>query len=446
MTEHTRKLRCHIDNETNYMFQGIQSSLEEVMEKRSAVLGRDAQYKKTSRISRLPPYLAVQFVRFFWRKDTQKKAKILRRVKYPMKFDAMPLCSDKLRKSLTSESPSRSGALAFCRSLSFFVTCVYILLPFFSPEARHLQVKEQDERLGLKSFVKVRLCAFLLMSLESRRHEWAHFWFSQDEPKPGEGAAMEDDKEEDDNVLPQNISTGNYELIAVITHKGRVADAGHYVGWVRVGNTDDWIKFDDDKVSKVTSDEALALAGGGTVTAAHVAAFDLSNAIALRVGRLTFFSFLQETGTAATFKSTAVLTISPQRANRYAFFCYFSLFQFHFARHDDDCLFFGPERAFACASRKSWMMRRLPRKPRNSAKGAFECCKLVFLEMKLRVHCNANSFLCRRRKDEGHWWCVFPARGSPSCKWQEAACASAARVLWTRVPMNNNNTKIRAPS
>lgn len=77
---------------------------------------------------------------------------------------------------------------------------------------------------------------------------------------------MEDDKEEEENknVLPQNVSTGNYKLIAVITHKGRVADAGHYVGWVRVGDTDDWIKFDDDKVSKITSDEALALCGGGT--------------------------------------------------------------------------------------------------------------------------------------------------------------------------------------
>jgi hypothetical protein len=37
----------------------------------------------TSEISRLPPYLAVQFVRFYFRKDTKKKAKICRTVYFP---------------------------------------------------------------------------------------------------------------------------------------------------------------------------------------------------------------------------------------------------------------------------------------------------------------------------------------------------------------------------
>ena len=35
------------------------------MEKHSAVLGRNAQYKKSSRLSRLPGYLTIQLVRFF---------------------------------------------------------------------------------------------------------------------------------------------------------------------------------------------------------------------------------------------------------------------------------------------------------------------------------------------------------------------------------------------
>ena len=35
------------------------------MEKQSPVLGRNAQYKKSSRLSRLPGYLTVQLVRFF---------------------------------------------------------------------------------------------------------------------------------------------------------------------------------------------------------------------------------------------------------------------------------------------------------------------------------------------------------------------------------------------
>jgi ubiquitin carboxyl-terminal hydrolase 14 len=34
------------------------------------------------------------------------------------------------------------------------------------------------------------------------------------------------------------LETGSYELVAVLTHKGRSAESGHYVGWVhkRGGN------------------------------------------------------------------------------------------------------------------------------------------------------------------------------------------------------------------
>ena len=28
------------------------------------------------------------------------------------------------------------------------------------------------------------------------------------------------------------LETGNYQLIAVLTHKGRTADSGHYVSWI----------------------------------------------------------------------------------------------------------------------------------------------------------------------------------------------------------------------
>lgn len=35
-----------------------------------------------------------------------------------------------------------------------------------------------------------------------------------------------------DPMLPHGF-TGSYELFAVVTHKGRSADSGHYMGWVR---------------------------------------------------------------------------------------------------------------------------------------------------------------------------------------------------------------------
>jgi len=30
----------------------------------------------------------------------------------------------------------------------------------------------------------------------------------------------------------EGLDTGNYELVALVTHKGRSADGGHYISWV----------------------------------------------------------------------------------------------------------------------------------------------------------------------------------------------------------------------
>ena len=51
-------------------------------------------------------------------------------------------------------------------------------------------------------------------------------------------------------------------LQAVLTHKGRSSNSGHYVGWVRQkGET--WLKCDDDEVSPVHEEDVLKLSGGG---------------------------------------------------------------------------------------------------------------------------------------------------------------------------------------
>ena len=70
---------------------------------------------------------------------------------------------------------------------------------------------------------------------------------------------------------------GLYELFAVVTHKGRDADGGHYMGWVKaekqgqeiakIGDTneanEDWFVFDDDEVSPCKTEDVLKLKGGG---------------------------------------------------------------------------------------------------------------------------------------------------------------------------------------
>lgn len=58
------------------------------------------------------------------------------------------------------------------------------------------------------------------------------------------------------------LETGNFELVAVLTHKGRTADSGHYVAWVHQKG-DQWAKFDDDIVTHVKTEEVMALRGGG---------------------------------------------------------------------------------------------------------------------------------------------------------------------------------------
>ncbi|CAB4442076.1 unnamed protein product [Rhizophagus irregularis] len=51
-----------------------------------------------------------------------------------------------------------------------------------------------------------------------------------------------------------NVS-GLYDLCAVLTHIGRSAESGHYMGWVRKDNSDDWIQYDDDKVKIVSQED-----------------------------------------------------------------------------------------------------------------------------------------------------------------------------------------------
>ncbi|KAJ1839906.1 deubiquitinating enzyme, partial [Coemansia sp. RSA 2703] len=79
--------------------------------------------------------------------------------------------------------------------------------------------------------------------------------------------------------------SGLYELVGLVTHIGRTANSGHYIGWVRkekgVGGKEPegkgvpetrhwWYKFDDDDVSMVTDEEILRLCGGSDWHTAYV--------------------------------------------------------------------------------------------------------------------------------------------------------------------------------
>ena len=65
------------------------------------------------------------------------------------------------------------------------------------------------------------------------------------------------------------MSRGNYELVSLVSHKGRSADSGHYMGWSKEGD-DDWFCFDDDDVQACKNEHVIELKGGGDYDMAYL--------------------------------------------------------------------------------------------------------------------------------------------------------------------------------
>lgn len=212
-TERIYQLSCFISQDVKYLHTGLRSRLKETITKSSPTLGRDASYTKTSMIDRLPAYLTIQFVRFYYKEKEKMNAKILKDVKFPMSLDVFELCTPDLKNKL---QPMRD------------------------------RFKEEDEKLVQK---KVEAA------------------------KSGEKPMEVDEKKKSlpfsfDNDIGSNNS-GFYELKAVLTHKGRTSTSGHYVGWVRLAENA-WVKCDDDDVTPVLESEVLKLSGGGDWHCAYV--------------------------------------------------------------------------------------------------------------------------------------------------------------------------------
>ncbi|KAE8704544.1 hypothetical protein F3Y22_tig00110450pilonHSYRG00616 [Hibiscus syriacus] len=60
----------------------------------------------------------------------------------------------------------------------------------------------------------------------------------------------------------ENHLTGIYDLVVVLTHKGRSADSGHYVAWVKQESGQKWIEFDDDNPIRQREEDIVKLSGG----------------------------------------------------------------------------------------------------------------------------------------------------------------------------------------
>ena len=269
------KLNCHISGTTNHLKDGILAALEEQMEKTSPVLGRDAVYTKKSRISRLPKYLTVHFVRFFWKKEAQKKAKIMRKVTFPQELDVVEFCTDHLRS---------------------------LLIPV-RDKVREVRKDEEDVERAKKRQKRIhdKAAADAAAGITDSVSESKKADEKKDEKKkPADGdtpmedvvyktdaevdaeraaAILEAKKELHALISPElgadTNQSGLYELRGVVTHQGASADSGHYTSYVKkLGPLDpktgkrgeedgNWWWFNDDKVSEVDAEKILTLSGGG---------------------------------------------------------------------------------------------------------------------------------------------------------------------------------------
>lgn len=163
------KLDCHISQATNHLLSGLTEALTTNLEMNHPTLGRPVKYTKKSQITALPPYLTVHFIRFFWKKVEKVKAKILKRVSFPIQLDVYPLCT---------------------------------------PAYQEAVLRPVRERMAIATATATTADASTAVP-------------QPDSAKEGT----------EPNAFPE--PSGYYELVGVLTHAGRSADGGHYVGWVR---------------------------------------------------------------------------------------------------------------------------------------------------------------------------------------------------------------------
>ncbi|KAL5366018.1 hypothetical protein BJX96DRAFT_180348 [Aspergillus floccosus] len=265
------KLDCHIGKETNHLHDGIIAGLEEKIEKRSPTLDRDAVYTKRSRIARLPKYLTVHFVRFFWKRETQKKAKIMRKVTFPAELDAVDFCTDELKKQLVPIRDKvreiRKEELDVERSRK-------------RQKIAHQREEERAANAGPMEPMQKKKVAEESKDTEKAAKDgdtaMTDVFKTEADYEAEKAASILAAKKELSELLDQKTASdsgvnksGLYELRGVITHQGASADSGHYTAYVKKqknGNGEEdgkWWWFNDDKVTEVEAEKIETLAGGG---------------------------------------------------------------------------------------------------------------------------------------------------------------------------------------
>ncbi|KAK7197801.1 ubiquitin carboxyl-terminal hydrolase [Novymonas esmeraldas] len=204
-------LSCNITGEVQTLEAGLERAFDEHFTAPCEALQKDAaQFTRVSRLSEAPEYVFVHMVRFSWRADIQKKAKILKPITFPIVLDTALIATEALK---AAERPQREI------------------------------IRERRDK-----------------ELEKRRR-----------PRTETGSAPTEAAEpEQPESVPLTLvnESGYYELCGVISHKGRSADGGHYVYWGKKANT--WLIYDDENVAAVSEEDVRRLRGVGEAHIAYV--------------------------------------------------------------------------------------------------------------------------------------------------------------------------------
>mmetsp|Transcript_38368 Transcript_38368/g.85421 ORF Transcript_38368/g.85421 Transcript_38368/m.85421 type:complete len:521 (+) Transcript_38368:65-1627(+) len=222
-------LKCNISQEVNHLHEGLLLGLKDDRERHSEKLGRTALFKGSSVLTSLPEYLTVQMVRFFYKVEVRQKAKVLRKVSYPLELDVYDLCSPDLKAQL---DPPRAALKAW-----------------------------KDEQVEAAKRAK----GAAAKSAAGGEAQAADSSAAPAAP-PGGDVEMSDaaaaGPSSSSSSSLEGALTGKFELCGVLTHKGRSADSGHYVAWIKQKDGR-WVLFDDDTLTFKKDEEILALCGGG---------------------------------------------------------------------------------------------------------------------------------------------------------------------------------------
>ncbi|CAI7925567.1 unnamed protein product, partial [Closterium sp. NIES-54] len=278
-------LKCHISSDINLLHEGIKRGLRTELEKVSASLGRSAVFTKESLIARLPHYLTVQFVRFFWKRESQQKAKILRRVTYPLVLDVYDFCTPELRAKL--DGPRKRLRLADDIKVGLVegkgkgkegeADAAGKGEGTGEKEGEKMEVEGGSVAKGLGGAAEGSGSAEGKTggAAEGAETKGGAGEAGEGKEEGGGGAAMDVDGTASDASASTNAdsksgeATGLFDLTAVLTHKGRSADSGHYVAWVKQ-ESGKWIEFDDEQPIMRNEEEIVNLAGGGELCVCHM--------------------------------------------------------------------------------------------------------------------------------------------------------------------------------